>query len=391
MAPPQSTDHLLNGERSALLHRLIHAADRLPSVGGSLHTWGVGAEPVPPDAARSQDMAKVVSALRLRTAGSSAKLQPHPGVFTPRLAALLSAPSAAPMASTATAPAAAGGGVPGPRPSLTASALAAGRMCYAGGGRPVQRSLRTSSSMGLLASGSGFPATAPGAPPAVTTSAMVSASASAAAAASPASLFPAGTSVQEMQALQEEEEALAAAMAAARPHAASLALRWLEGSATPAATAAFLGSHPLFQRLSPAQVRRLASDARFVCGSRYGTVYREGAPVDRPAELGGGIGILLQGTALLHAQAGGGLHRRVGVAEWVGEGCLVSARLPRLHCCEWLSAGIVLMLPLDAIKAAAQVGGSPLKTAIPTPAHARTHLPSPPRRNNPPPHTHMSP
>jgi len=305
MAPPQSTDHLLNGERSALLHRLIHAADRLPSVDGSLHTWGVGAEPVPPDAARSQDMAKVVSALRLRTAGSSAKLQPQPGVFTPRLAALLSAPSAAPIASTATAPAAGGGGVRGPRPSLTASASAAWRMCYAGGGRPVQRSLRTSSSMGLLASGSGFPATVPGAPPAVTTSSMVTVSASAAAA-SPASLFPAGTSVQEVQALQEEEEALAAAMAAARPHAASLALRWLEGSATPAATAGFLGSHPLFQRLSPAQVRRLASDARFVRGSRYGTVYREGAPVDRPAELGGGIGILLQGTALLHAQGGCG-------------------------------------------------------------------------------------
>lgn len=376
MAPQRSADHLINGQRSALLHRLIPAADRLPSVGGSLRTWGVGVEEALPDVARSQDMGKVVHALRQRTAGSPTKRRLQPGVFTPRLSALLSAPSAASMGSQATTTDGAAA-----RPGLTASASAAGRMCHpSGGSRAELRSLRTSSSMGVLASGANASFYAAGSEAAGSAPALALGTAtpsSAGPAASQVSQFPAGASVRELQALQREQEALAAAVAAARPHAASLALRWLEGSATPLAIEAFLGSHPLFRRLGAAQVRRLACDARFVRGARYGTVYREGAPVDRPAEMGGGVGIVLQGTALLHTPAVGGVHRRVGVAEWVGEGCLVSARLPRLHSCEWLTTGLVLMMPLAAVEAAVQVrapaGGC---APIPLPPTSR-HKPVP--------------
>ena len=60
-----------------------------------------------------------------------------------------------------------------------------------------------------------------------------------------------------MQALQEEAEEHRAAMALSAGHAAALALRWLEGSANGAATAAFLATHPLLAKFTPAQVKVL--------------------------------------------------------------------------------------------------------------------------------------
>ena len=332
---------LKGGSREALLQQLILASDRLPTAGGLRHASGLAVEQ-----ASSQDMGKVVHALRKRPAASRAKGL-TPGVFTPRLAALLTPPLVEPGDSVArrarTDGTASLAAVQANPPTLRPSASAASAISLNNGGAGTRHPLQMSCGKSKLREGEprgGKP---------------MASRASAATSQSITNLVPDGASVVEVQAAQEHVEELASSMAEARPHASSLALRFHEGSVSVAAIASFLAIHPLFKLLSPHQLKRLAAGATFVSGARYTSIYREGSHVDRPGSLGGGVGIILEGIALLRSTAALALPRRLGLAEWVGGGSLICSQVPRLHTCEWVSNGLALMLSLQALRAAAQV------------------------------------